>query len=242
MDRNPSAPVVPDDLRRQIDRLIGSTSALLTHINPSAVAEDFSCQWLAVNDQINIVRDALSAATSVAPPAEPSGDERPQPVVHHVSGQGSGDRWFAGADDVDTYLRQLVRDGRGYTYRAVPLPTTPEALCELMAAGPRKQKGATAAEVAAIRASILGVVTQNPYRPQVKGRAERAARQPAARMKAEDIARIISSSSSYGEDPDDDAPRSKICGPNSEVMPNWRAYEEQAEAILSAVLRMAPLR
>ncbi|WP_062206729.1 hypothetical protein [Aureimonas sp. AU12] len=49
---------------------------------------------------------------------------------------------------------------------------------------------------------------------------------------AERIARIISAS--YGEDPDEDAPIGKICGPNNEPLPCWMAYEEQAEAIIAS--------
>lgn len=45
----------------------------------------------------------------------------------------------------------------------------------------------------------------------------------------EAIAKVISLS--YGENPDDDAPPTKICGPNNEPLPNWQAYEEQAKAV-----------
>lgn len=50
-----------------------------------------------------------------------------------------------------------------------------------------------------------------------------------AEYNIEAIAKIISLS--YGEDPDDFAPLSKICGPNNEPLPNWVAYDEQAKAI-----------
>lgn len=39
---------------------------------------------------------------------------------------------------------------------------------------------------------------------------------------------------SFGDDPDSDAPVSAICGPNNEVLPLWRLFEEQAEAALTA--------
>jgi len=45
------------------------------------------------------------------------------------------------------------------------------------------------------------------------------------------IAEVISAS--YGENPEDDAPLSKICGPNNEPLPFWMAYEEQAKAVLA---------
>lgn len=41
--------------------------------------------------------------------------------------------------------------------------------------------------------------------------------------------------SSFGDDPDGDAPLGAICGPNNEALPLWRLYEEQAEAALTAL-------
>lgn len=45
------------------------------------------------------------------------------------------------------------------------------------------------------------------------------------------IAEVISLS--YGENPDDDAPLSRICGPNNEPLPCWMVYDEQAKAVLA---------
>lgn len=60
---------------------------------------------------------------------------------------------------------------------------------------------------------------------------------PSAKASVEDIARIISQS--YGEDPSDLAPRSTICGPNNEPLPNWMTYEEQAKAVFTWMMEVA---
>lgn len=41
-----------------------------------------------------------------------------------------------------------------------------------------------------------------------------------------------------GLTPDDNAPRQLVCGPYGEVLPNWEAYREKAEAVLACGLEV----
>jgi len=61
---------------------------------------------------------------------------------------------------------------------------------------------------------------------------EPAQTQPSEAEKVERVAKALCETD--GHYPYWDAPTSVICGPNNEVLPWWRAYEEQARAALAA--------
>lgn len=78
-------------------------------------------------------------------------------------------------------------------------------------------------------AKSMGMPIRPLYAEPVKTAPAVAVKATDAPYNIEAIAKVISLS--YGENPEDDAPLSKICGPNNEPLPNWLAYEEQAKAV-----------